>query len=64
MFYQITNRKQGPVQLALRSLDGKKTKSIVLPWKATFKISEEQFSDQINNLAERGDIKLEKITKK
>ena len=64
MIYRVTNKKRGPVQLALRTRDGQGTSIIVLPWKKTFDIPEERFSEQITSLELRGDVSVEKITKK
>jgi hypothetical protein len=64
MIFRVTNKQRGPVQLALKTRDGNGTSIIVLPWKKTFDIPEERYSDQISALELRGDITVEKITKK
>jgi hypothetical protein len=38
--------------------------AITLPYKKSYDIPEERFSDQITSLENRGDVKVEKITKK
>ncbi len=64
MIYRVTNKRRGPVQLALKTRDGNGTSVMVLPWKQTFDIPEERYSDQIDALESRGDVTVEKITKK
>ena len=64
MIYRVTNKRRGPVQLALRTRDGNGTSIIVLPWKKTYDIPEERYSEQIDALEMRGDVVVEKITKK
>lgn len=64
MFYRITNKKRGPVQIALRTRDGNGTQVIVLPWKGQFDVSEERYNEQITTLERRGVIVVEKIYKK
>lgn len=64
MNYRVTNKRSYPVQLALRSRNGKGTMAITLPYKKSYDIPEERFSDQITSLENRGDVKVEKITKK
>ena len=63
MIYRVKNRRQGPISLALHSQDGKGTQTIVLPWKQTFDIPEERFSEQIRELERRGDVAVEEIRK-
>lgn len=64
MIYRVTNKRRGPVQLALKTRDGQGTSLIVLPWKKTFDIPEERYSTQIDALEMRGDVSVEKIIKK
>jgi hypothetical protein len=64
MIYRVTNKRMGPTQLALASRDGNGTKLIVLPWKKTYDIPEEMYSEQIDALCKKGDVVVEKIYKK
>jgi len=64
MIYRVTNKRRGPVQLALKTRDGNGTSIIVLPWKKTYDIPEERYSPQIDALEMKGDITVEKITRK
>lgn len=61
MIYRVMNKKQVPVQLAIRSLDGQKTKLIVLPPKQSFDIPEERYSSQITALASKGDVVVTQV---
>jgi hypothetical protein len=63
MIYRVTNKRRGPIQLALRTRDGGGTHVITLPWKSTLDIPEEKFSDQITALENKGDVIVEKIYK-
>lgn len=64
MIYRVTNKRRGPVQLALKTRDGNGTSLIVLPWKKSLDIPEERYSSQIDSLEQHGDVSVEKITKK
>ncbi len=64
MIYRVTNKRMGPTQLALHSRDGGGTKLIVLPWKRTYDIPEEMYSEQVDALYKKGDISVEKILNK
>lgn len=64
MLYRIKNTSMGPVQLALKSRSGEATKLVVLPWKQTFDIPEEFYSEQIEALEKRGDVFVQQIIKK
>ena len=64
MIYRVTNKKRGPVQLALKTRDGNGTSIMVLPWGKSFDIPEERYSSQIDSLEQTGQVVVEKITKK
>jgi len=64
MLYRVTNKTNGPIQLALHSTNGKGTKLITLPYKKTYDIPEERYSTQIENLRNRGEVVVEKVYKK
>lgn len=64
MFYRVTNRQRGPVQLALKTLDGNGTQLVVLPVRGKLDIPEERWNTQIESLELAGDVKVEQIFKK
>ncbi len=64
MIYRVSNKRRGPIQLALHRRDGRGTQLVVLPWKKSFDIPEEKYSEQIDELVKKGDVVVEKLTKK
>jgi len=64
MIYRVTNKTQGPVQLAIKTRDETGTQLLVLPWRSSLDIPAERTSQQIDSLEKKGIITIEKITSK
>ena len=64
MIYRVKSKKSGPIQLALRTLDGTGTHVVVLPARGVLDIPEERYNEQITNLEAKGDIVIEQVYKK